>query len=64
MRGESGKKLGACVGREAWGLLLPLHTQLGLAPAGEKEVIRPQALPHSKCGRREGKREAEGSGSL
>ena len=64
MRGESGKKLGAGVGREAWGpLLLPFHTQLSLAPAGEKEVITAQALPHCKCGRREGKREAGGSRS-
>lgn len=49
MRGESGKKLGAGVGQEAWGPFPgPLHTQLGLVPVGEWEVIEAEALHHCK----------------
>lgn len=61
MRGESGRKLGAGVGWEAWGPFpLPLHTQLGLAPKGEWEVNGAQALPH--CNMEGGGGEESGRG--
>lgn len=50
VRRESGKKLGAGVGQEAWGPSPgPLHTQLGLVPVAEWEVIEAQALLHCQC---------------
>lgn len=58
----SGKKLGACVGAEVLGSPSTTPHTAGLST--QREEMKSGPALHSKCGRREGKREAEGSGSL